>query len=339
MLKSVEKEVKMVCDVASIVESMPAIIYYSLPDDRHTLLFVSARCKDWTGYSPEDYYDTLGNWLTIIHPQDRDSVTKAHLKACQERKEYVTEYRIIHKDTAQVRYVRDCFVPDTDEKQNVIGLRGILVDVTPYKCVEKALQEERRLFIGGPTIVFRLRPSEDLQTEYVSPNIENLFGYKAVDFISGKLTYTDIMHPNDVSRVVREIKNYAEAGVDVYEQEYRLARNDGQYRWVRDFTLAIRDSKGEVTYLHGYLQDITERKLAEKKLREFEEFSKGLLVHNPSPIIVVNPDTSIRYVNPAFTELTGFDASGSPLPLVEGSGYRQSRQGTTRSDAYRIKLP
>jgi len=324
MLKSVEKEVKMVCDVASIVESMPAIIYYSLPDDRHTLLFVSARCKDWTGYSPEDYYDTLGNWLTIIHPQDRDSVTKAHLKAGQERKEYVTEYRIIHKDTAQVRYVRDCFVPDTDEKQNVIGLRGILVDVTPYKCVEKALQEERRLFIGGPTIVFRLRPSEDLQTEYVSPNIENLFGYKTVDFISGKLTYTDIMHPNDVSRVVREIKNYAEAGVDVYEQEYRLARNDGQYRWVRDFTLAIRDSKGEVTYLHGYLQDITERKLAEKKLREFEEFSKGLLVHNPSPIIVVNPDTSIRYVNPAFTELTGFDASEvvgveAPYPWWRGA--------------------
>jgi len=309
MSKSVKKEVKMVCDFASIIESMPAIAYYSLPDDGHTLLFISATCKDWTGYSPEDYYHTPGSWLAIIHPQDRDSLTKAHLKSCQERKEHVTGYRIIHKDTAQVRYVSDRFVPDTDENQNVIGLCGILTDVTPHKSVEAALQEERKLFNGGPTVVFKMRITEGLPIEYVSPNIENLFGYHAVDFINGKLTYADIMHPNDVSRVVREIKAYAEAGVDVYEQEYRLVRNDGQHRWIQDYTLAIRNSKGEVTHLHGYLQDITERKLVREKLRQSEEFSKSLLVHNPSPIIVVNPDTSIKYINPAFTELTGFDAS------------------------------
>jgi len=50
----------------------------------------------------------------------------------------------------------------------------------------------------------------------------------------------------------------------------------------------------------------TERKQTEEALRESQEFSSSLLANSPNPISVINPDTSIKYVNPAFEKLTGF---------------------------------
>jgi PAS domain S-box-containing protein len=49
-----------------------------------------------------------------------------------------------------------------------------------------------------------------------------------------------------------------------------------------------------------------ERKQAEETLRESREFSSSLLESSPNPTSVINPDTSVRYVNPAFEKLTGF---------------------------------
>jgi len=47
-------------------------------------------------------------------------------------------------------------------------------------------------------------------------------------------------------------------------------------------------------------------KEAERALRESEKFSSSLLANSPNPILVINPDTSIRYVNPATEKITGF---------------------------------
>ena len=52
--------------------------------------------------------------------------------------------------------------------------------------------------------------------------------------------------------------------------------------------------------------DITERKKAEEALKESEEFSTSLLENSQNPITVINQDTSVKYVNPAFEKLTGF---------------------------------
>ena len=54
------------------------------------------------------------------------------------------------------------------------------------------------------------------------------------------------------------------------------------------------------------IKDKTDRKQAEESLKENEKFNKSILENSPSPILIINPDKSIRYVNPALEKITGF---------------------------------
>ncbi len=61
-----------------------------------------------------------------------------------------------------------------------------------------------------------------------------------------------------------------------------------------------------MAYGLAFRETLDERKRVEEALRESEEFSSSLLSSTPDPIIVIHPDTSIKYVNPALEMLTGF---------------------------------
>ena len=64
----------------------------------------------------------------------------------------------------------------------------------------------------------------------------------------------------------------------------------------------------DVEQLLVTIQRAIEKRRVEKALRESEEFSSNLLNNSPNPIIVINPDTSVRYVNPALEKVTGFSS-------------------------------
>jgi PAS domain S-box-containing protein len=86
--------------------------------------------------------------------------------------------------------------------------------------------------------------------------------------------------------------------------EKEFVRADGSVV-IADIRVSDIEWEGEKAYL-ATLRDITERKKTERALQESNEFNSTLLRYAPNPIIVLNPDRSIRHLNPAFEELTGF---------------------------------
>jgi len=100
---------------------------------------------------------------------------------------------------------------------------------------------------------------------------------------------------------------------DMIAEEYRLVRKDGSIIWVRDVGKKIVDVNGEIFY-EGVIEDITERKNAEIRLRESEEkyrelidtMDQGLALHE---MIFDSDGKPVDYkfleVNSAFERLTG----------------------------------
>jgi PAS domain S-box-containing protein len=73
----------------------------------------------------------------------------------------------------------------------------------------------------------------------------------------------------------------------------------------------------QVFELYSTIETALSKYRYEQKIKESEEFSRSLLINSPNPILVVNPDTSIRYINPAMEELTGYshaETEGMKIP-------------------------
>jgi len=86
--------------------------------------------------------------------------------------------------------------------------------------------------------------------------------------------------------------------------EIKAVIKDGEVRDI-EVNAALTEYEGRIAD-EVIIRDITERKKAEEALQESQKFSSSLLENSPNPMSVINPDTSVRYVNPAFEKLTGF---------------------------------
>jgi PAS domain S-box-containing protein len=132
------------------------------------------------------------------------------------------------------------------------------------------LEAERSMFVAGPTVLFKWKNLPDWPVDYVSPNIASAFGWSAEELTDGRVPYATLIHPADFPRVAAEEATFLAEGRSHFEHEYRLRRADGEFRWVHDFTVPVRDSLGALAHFRGYVLDITERKAAAESLRDAE---------------------------------------------------------------------
>lgn len=167
-------------------------------------------------------------------------------------------------------------------------------------------QLQQRLFINGPVTVFRWLAKEPWSVEYVSPNVRQ-WGYQAEDFLTGKINYKEIVHPEDLPQIVAELETYEKAGIDSYRQEYRLICAHGELRWVHEHSVVVRNSQGIVTRYEGYILDITKRKQGEKALEESEEKFAKAFQCSPDPITISRlSDGRLIDVNESFLQVSGY---------------------------------
>ncbi len=187
--------------------------------------------------------------------------------------------------------------------------RTPLPNFVPSVSPDESLRQERQIFMGGPTVVFKWRAAEGWPVEYVSPSVEQ-FGYSAEELMSGEIPFTQLVHPDDLKRVAAEVSAYSNAGVECFNQEYRLCRRDGTIRWAYDFTVIVRDANRKITHFNGYLMDTTERKRAEESVRDSQAKYQAMVDSFDGLIYICSSDYKIEFMNRKLIERTGYNAIG-----------------------------
>ena len=239
------------------------------------------RIRELWGTAPDEVI-TDPVFMNGIHPDDREAVTLALALASEPGGpgDYAAEYRVIHRGTGRTRWLlatgRVFFAGETP-----VRLVGTVQDISERRTYEDALRDsEERLQIGLAAGQLG-HWSWDAATDRLdfSPQCSAIFGLEpGIPLTWRKLQR--LLHPEDAPVAARAVKESLAAGKD-YTLEYRVNRPDGTRVWVAARGRPVYGKSGLPPGMIGVVQDITERKRSEEKIRllmaEVNHRSKNLL--------------------------------------------------------------
>ena len=169
-----------------------------------------------------------------------------------------------------------------DEERFVLA---IMRDVTERKEAETRLQEiaqrYRVLIEHIPAVTYVQEATGSNAVTYVSPQMETMLGYKPEECVADPEHWTNILHPEDRERVLAEDARTNETG-EPFSMEYRQFAKDGRVVWVKDEATLVRGEDDCPKFWLGVQYDITERKEAERRLREAEVKYRTLVEQIPA---------------------------------------------------------
>jgi PAS domain S-box-containing protein len=243
----------------SLVNNIADIIYSSVPGDSGTRIFLSPRWEDWTGQSIHDIYRDGQIWLRAVHREDADKVTKVYQEASTKGTDYCIEYRLVHKDSGQVRHVRDHGVP-IKEGGRLLMFDGIISDITEVKNLEVELRQSREflseLIMNAPIPILVF--NEDHSVRYANPALERLTGFDGSEIIGYSFPYPWYVNKQRHSQP-DELTGPRE---ELYQKE------NGDRFWVEIASVVVEDQLHEKFFLETW-NDITREKQFTENLRSY----------------------------------------------------------------------
>lgn len=314
-----------------LVEHLPGVVYIwqvdqaTSPPPRH---YISPQLESLLGFTPEEWADDR-LWHERVHPHDRSWVERSADRSARTGEAFSEEFRYLAKDGRVVWVFSRASLLARDDRGRPDLFQGVMLDVTARKhAEEKAREVEARLTSlteHGPAISYLIERRGDppqAAATYASPQVEKVLGYARDRFIEDPHLWVKIVHPDDADWVLERSEHAWESG-DPWNYDFRMIAADGRVVWVHGEGLAVEfDGTGTPRTYQGVLLDITERKLAEDRLRGSERQHRTLLEHTPGiPWMEVEgavPGTgTLTYLGPQAESILGW----TPEELLNPPGH------------------
>jgi PAS domain S-box len=156
-----------------------------------------------------------------------------------------------------------------------------------------------------PGLVYRCSFDRDYTMEFISEACNRITGYSPHDFTTGKrVAFNDIILPEYREPIWTKWQTVLKEGL-VFEEEYPIITASGEIKWVWERGKCVYDEHDNLLYLEGYIEDISARKKAERELKKMSL----AIEQNPVSVVITSFNGLIEYVNPRFTEMTGYEMS------------------------------
>lgn len=278
----------------TLSEKSPVGIFRTRPDGYTT--YVNPRWCQITGLS---FNDAVGNgWLKAVHPDDKIKIVDGWNKATNQQTKSIAEYRYLKADQ-EVVWVFGEAVAELSETGEVVGYIGTITDITARKEMEQALRDSesnyRHLFEKDSAIKLMTEPSTG-QIIHANKAASDFYGWTVDTLKSMNIRQIKIQTPESSST---EQKNRSDDQGNFYEEDQHHLAN-GKIRNVEVFTSKIRFQGQDC--LHSIIHDVTAKRKAEEKLQLLGK----ALEQSPVSITISDRNGLIEYVNPKFSEITGF---------------------------------
>ena len=205
-----------------------------------------------------------------------------------------------------------------DRSSRFAALLPVVEDVVRRSHDMDSIVENRealeQIVNASPVVVFLLRADPLWSVAFVSKNITQ-FGYTPDEFMSGRLTFADVIHPEDMLRLEEGVSEHVAMGERFFDVESRILSKSGEMRWIDSRVFVRRDAEGNVQGYQGIVVDITER----VKYKETIERLALIVDSSQDAIISKDLDGKILTWNPAAESLYGYfpeEAVGKSISMI-----------------------
>lgn len=271
--------------------------------------YCSPRVRDLLGYEPEEI---LGRTLYDLVLPDEAGRFQALVDKSKAQGEPLLrlEHVSVHKDGSHVVLETNAN-PIFDDGGTFLGYRGIDRNITEIRYAYDLLRERencyRKLFAAVTSYAYSVQVHDGVSVATIhGDGCAAITGYQPRDYQAQPALWYSMIHPDDREMVLGQIARVL-AGEQVPPLEHRIFCRDGTIAWVRNTMIPYCDH-GHLTHYDGLIEDITERKKAEKALRDKELQ------------LVTAQKIQERFLPAAAPLLPGFEVAGAVHPAEFAAG-------------------
>lgn len=220
------------------------------------------------GYSHLQKPFTLADWAKLEHPADyeKDHQKRVDFLSDPQKTRWVNETRVQRADGSYI-YVEEVGHLIRNSKGNPIRMIGVLRDLSTTKELLKSNERFNKVAEATNDAIW----DYDVSSEQLWWGIGfyTLFGHDPEVVQPSMEKLMMLIHPEDRERVGRRIQEYMSDGRSVnWYEEYKFRKSNGEYAFVIDRAIFIRNAEGHVIRVVGAMTDITYRKIYEESLLE-----------------------------------------------------------------------
>ena len=201
----------------------------------------------------------------LLDPLQHGNKTKIEFRGVQRRNDGSTYPVEVH-----LQYL-------TRDGRHVFG--AIVLDLTQRVEAERQLEETRRtletLLSNLPGMAYRSAKVLKGPLEFISLNCQELTGYPPDAFLAPeRISFgRDLLHPDDRTRVEREIRR-ALKEYKPFQVSYRIKSANGLLKWVWEQGCGVFDQEGNILGVEGYVVDVSQERALEDQLRKTERLAE-----------------------------------------------------------------
>lgn len=209
------------------------------------------------------------SFMDIVFPDDRPHVRTSLYSMMHDESD---EGQIIDFESRMVAKNGDIKWMEWRQKRSQSVIYSVGRDVTAIKrqqsaLARQAMQLSEAQALGHMGHWYWKVGASDIEW---SDEIYRIFGVGTEDFQPTLDNLNDMLHRRDIGRLLQAFQR-AIIEKNNYDMEFRALRPNGEVRYIRCEGKCELDEEGDVIALFGIMQDITERTLYERDLREAKE--------------------------------------------------------------------
>jgi PAS domain S-box-containing protein len=289
-----------------LIQNLQEVFYFlDVKNEPFSPVWLSAQAEKITGRAPQEFMAQPELWFSLVHPDDLPSFRQNIKEVIHSGQPHMTQYRLLHRD-GEYRWIEDRAAPQCDQAGNICGVWGLARDITHRKRAENALRESEERFKGAFTLsaTGMALVAPDGRWLRVNQALCDMVGYSENELL--RMDFQAITHPDDLYSDLEFVQEMLDGRRATYQMEKRYIHRNGHLVWALLSVALMRDSNGQPLNFISQVQDITERKNAEKALRDSELRKTAILETALDCIISIDHQGCIVEWNPAAEAVFGY---------------------------------